>query len=124
MEYFFAFQVLSGFFAAFLASRKSRSTLGWFAIGMLVPLAGVIVAWKISPSRPLSPSKPSHRKKTLRPPKRCCGHYIPGCQGCPFFEKPLFDRTYQGERKGYCKFYNKDLLDQRDKKSASASAER
>ncbi len=58
-------------------------------------------------------AKKRHRrykaKKVKRRPKRCCGSYIPDCEGCPFFQRPLFGEPQAKGRKGRCLFYKRDL---------------
>jgi hypothetical protein len=46
-------------------------------------------------------------------PRRCCGSYIPDCQGCAFFTgKQLFESSADPRKKGYCERYGKDLLEE------------
>jgi hypothetical protein len=114
MPYVIAFQVLCGFFAAHVASRKGRSGLRWWFLGALIPVFGVVLSLAL-PERPgpvrLSEggmggsSVRSHRHR----PKRCCGSYIPDCHGCPYFRRQLFDSARSEGRKGHCEFYHKDL---------------
>ncbi|MFP4027987.1 MAG: hypothetical protein ACLFWL_09365 [Candidatus Brocadiia bacterium] len=126
MEYILAFQLLCGFFSAFLAVRKHRSLTGWFAIGLLVPVAGVIFAWVIGPYS-LKDSQKQSDMPTEKPagkrPKRCCGYYVPDCQGCPYFEKPLFDKSFEGDRKGRCRFYGRVLEQNEEEKKSRAIVE-
>ena len=111
-EYVVAFQLLCGGFAAFLAAGKRRSWPLWFALGLLIPILGVALAWWI-------PEKRGERRSSAReglrpkkcPPTRCVGHYIADCAGCPYFLKPLFDPSYSGPRKGYCTLFARDLLE-------------
>jgi len=108
-----AFQLLCGCFAGYVASQKGRNWFFWFLVG-LVPVLGVILALIVE-----KPHHPQARRdrtdgdrevaRERRPPLRCRGEYIPDCQGCPYFRKPLFDPTYAGTRKGWCDFFHKDL---------------
>ncbi len=119
--YLVAFQLLCGAFGAFLASRKRRSPAAWFAIAFAVPVVGVILAFTVREYRRAKPGVSKCRqeqRRTLQPPKRCCRSYIPDCLGCPYFNRPLFDDSYTGERKGYCRLFGKELLESGDRKTA------
>ena len=114
MSYLIAFQLLCGCFAGYVASQKGRNWFFWFLAGLVVPVLGVVLA--VIVARPRRPSAEGERPRAgteaareRRPPSRCCGSYIPDCQGCPYFRKPLFDPTYSGTRKGLCEFFHKEL---------------
>ena len=108
MEYLLAFQFLCGGFAAWGAARKRRSPLGWFAVGFLLPVLGVVLCLLVG-TRVRAEGSGRGRTRTRRRPKRCNGSYIPDCQGCPYFTKPLFDSSYDGKRRGRCAFFDCDL---------------
>ena len=116
MAYALAFQLLCGCFAAFLAGKKGRSRLAWFAVGLLIPIVGVGLAWSVSPRAAIPGATGRERaadaRTPRRRPKRCNGSYIPDCLGCPYFVKPLFDSSYSGSRKGRCKLLGRDLVDE------------
>lgn len=118
MEYIIAFQLLCGCFAGYVAAQKNRNWFWWFLVGLLVPVAGVIIALAVDAPRRGSGGRPRSRTRdretdTLKRPKRCCGRYIPDCKGCPYFSRPLFDGTYRGRKKGYCNFFKKDLVEEK-----------
>lgn len=122
MEYLVAFQLLCGCFAGYVASHKGRGWFAWFLLGALVPIAGVIAVLLVEepseepPEEDWTDELKEARKRKLKPPKRCCARYIPDCQGCPYFRKPLFDPTYTGSKKGYCELFEKELIEgQKDK---------
>ena len=46
----------------------------------------------------------------MKRPKRCCGSYIPDCEGCPYFKKALFESSPNSVKKGECRFFNRDLV--------------
>jgi hypothetical protein len=129
MEYLVAFQLLCGCFAGYVASRKERNWFAWFLIGALVPVFGVIAALLVdepateSPEDDWTEKLEETKKRKLKPPKRCCARYIPDCQGCPYFRKPLFDPTYSGSKKGYCELFEKDLIDSQEDKGAKITIE-
>jgi len=107
MEYLLAFQFLCGGFAAYVAARKRRSLLGWFAIGFLLPVLGAVLCLVVGARVRAGGPGPEPRKR--RRPKRCNGSYIPDCQGCPHFTKPLFDSSYNEKRRGRCEFFDREL---------------
>ena len=109
MEYLVAFQVLCAGFAAFVAARKGRSAILWFAVGLL-PVVGVVLALTVE--RPSARREGRGKGAEPRPPRRCRGSYIPDCEGCPFFTRPLFDASYQGPKKGYCKRFERTLSEE------------
>jgi len=126
MEYFLAIQLLSGLFAAFVAARKGRGALAWFALGLLLPVVGVVLALRVGPLR----ARAEHTGPGLQEaaaqrqaPRRCCGSYIPDCQGCPFFTRPLFDPSYEGPKKGYCQHFEKVLVEQGGREGSHAVSE-
>ena len=121
MAYLVAFQLLCGAFGAFLASRKRRSPAAWFAIAFALPIVGVILAYRVGEYRRAKPrlrEGRDERRRPLQPPKRCCGSYIPDCLGCPHFSRPLFDDSYTGGKKGYCRLFGKQLLESGERKTA------
>jgi len=130
MEYFVAFQLLCGCFAGFVASRKDRGWFVWFLLGTFVPVFGVIAAL-LANEPATEPAEENWtqelerktKNRKLKPPKRCCGRYIPDCQGCPYFRKPLFDPTYSGSKKGYCELFEKELIDNQKKKGVKITIE-
>lgn len=117
MEYLIAFQLLCGCFAGFAASRKKRNGILWFFIGTALPVIGVVLALTVGVPRKRAERAPHANDSGYghRRPSRCCGSYIPDCQGCPHFVRPLFDRSYTGHRKGFCKFFNKVLSEHAQK---------
>jgi len=55
------------------------------------------------------------RGKPARPPRRprrCRGRYIPDCQGCPYFRRPLFTDHPPENLKGQCTYFGEDLLEE------------
>lgn len=121
MEYLVAFQLLCGCFAGYVAAQKNRNWFWWFLIGTLVPVAGVIIALAVDENRPgagesrLSGGRHRSRENEKpKRPKRCCGRYIPDCKGCPYFSRPLFDGSYRGRKKGFCNFFKKDLVEEKN----------
>jgi len=118
MEYLVAFQLLCGCFAGYVAAQKHRNWFWWFLVGTLVPVAGVLIALAVD--RPDANRGHGNRGGTrnkegqkLQRPKRCCGDYIPDCHGCPYFSRPLFSGSDEGEKKGYCKFFKKELIEKK-----------
>lgn len=117
MEYLVAFQLLCGCFAGYVASHKKRNWFFWFLVGGAVPLLGVLAALMVEEPAEEEPGVPARGRngssgRERRPPSRCCGRYIPDCRGCPYFKRPLFDRTYSGARKGYCELFDKKLVEE------------
>jgi hypothetical protein len=121
MEYVIAFQLLCGCFAGYVASQKHRNWFWWFLVGTLVPVAGVLIALTVEDARTAErgrgPRRASEETQQPKRPKRCCGRYIPDCQGCPYFSRPLFDPSFdkETEKKGYCRFFKKDLVQREEK---------
>jgi hypothetical protein len=127
MEYIIVFQLLAGAFAAYVASRKGRSWFLWALFGALVPVVGAVCALLIGPARPAGaePTQAERREEKLkRVPRRCCGRYIPDCRGCPFFRRPLFDRSYEGDKRGYCERFDKELTAPKKTRDSKISVER
>ena len=118
---FVAWQLLCGGFAAFLAAGKRRSPVLWFAIGALLPVVGVALAWFVSPGgrRRAATLESGSSKKHL--PKRCVGYYVPDCAGCPYFIKPLFDPTYSADKKGYCTRFERPLMEKEEDAAGEVS---
>ncbi len=119
IAYLLAFQLLCGSFACFLAARRRRSRLAWFAVGTLVPVLGVLLALRVKQSTGRR-SAPGPGRKAKSPsgrsrPRRCSGSYIPECHGCPHFARPLFDATYGGSKKGHCGLFGRDLYVETEK---------
>ena len=115
MSYVIAFQVLCGFFSSYVAGRKGRARLRWWLVGALVPVFGVMLSL-LAPdaeagSGPATVGGKEGRRRSRKRPKRCCGSYIPDCQGCSFFRRHLFDPDPSEDKKGYCRFYGKDLTE-------------
>jgi hypothetical protein len=126
MEYFLAFQLLCGLFAAFVAARKGRSALVWFALGLLLPIVGVVLALRARPPRVRTEgprASVDEAASQRQPPRRCCGSYIPDCLGCPFFTRPLFDPSYEGPKKGYCQHFENVLVEEGDREGSPAVSE-
>jgi hypothetical protein len=122
MEYILAIQLLCGCFAAFAARRKGRSAVAWFAIGALLPVLGIVLALRAGRPRAPRRAAPNGSREAdaaLRPPRRCEGTYIADCLGCPFFSRPLFDETYEGPNKGYCRRFRRVLSDEKGKKGST-----
>lgn len=121
MEYLLAFQVLCGCFAAYVTARQGRNWLAWFAVGMLLPVVGVVLALsaakehlgrKATARRILWGKTDKLAEGAPRRPRRCRGSYIPDCQGCPYFRRnPLFEPGDDGPRKGYCRYYRQALVE-------------
>jgi len=121
MEYFVGFQILCGFFSAFVAARKGRSAGVWWFIGALLPVVGVVLSLTTTPVdvRPVAQEeKPSARRSPLRRASRCCGAYIADCRGCPYFRRRLFGAEEDDGTVGYCEFYGRDL-EEKSSKGAS-----
>jgi len=128
MEYLVAIQLLCGSFAAYVASRKNRNRFLWFLLGLAVPVGGVLMALIVGKGQ-RTPGKGVEspdvaEAEPRRPPKRCCGSYIPDCRGCPYFTRPLFDPSYGGRRKGYCELFEKELIEEAGARQAKIAAER
>lgn len=129
MHYLIVFQVLCGFFCAFLAGRKGRSRTTWWFVGALLPVFGVVLSLAVpqSPASALAaPRKPGRKRAARRPrkkPKRCCGSYIPDCFGCPYFRRQLFDPARLEGKKGYCEFFGKDLIAASKEKGSKVTIE-
>jgi len=115
MGYIVAFQLLCGLFASFVAARKRRSRLAWFAVGMLLPIVGVVLALKVRHSSVRRKAPVGGVSPGRRAPNRCSGCYIPDCLGCPHFSRPLFDPSYGDSRRGHCKLFGRDLFDDAQK---------
>ena len=116
MHYFIAFQILCGCFSAYVARRKGLNPVSWGLAGALLPVFGVVLAVAVSGSSSAAESLPGtgHRRPASPPrrPRRCCGSYLPDCFGCPFFRRQLFARDQAKDKKGYCEYYRKDLVDE------------
>jgi len=119
MQFLVVFQILCGFFGAFVAGRKGRSRLGWWFIGAFLPVFGAILclmapdaAAKVGATEQ-GDGADGIRKQRPRP-RRCCGSYIPDCQGCPYFRRPLFEAHREADGKGTCTFYGKQLREEAD----------
>lgn len=127
VAYAVAFQLLCGSFAAFLAGRKGRSRIAWFAVGLLVPIIGVALAWSAAPRAAGPKAKRRDRapgaQRQRRRPRRCTGSYIPDCLGCRYFIRPLFDPSYSGFRKGRCELLGRDLVDEAERESSKPASE-
>ncbi len=110
MHYLIVFQILCGFFAAYVASRKARSPVLWWFAGSFLPVVGVVWVLLVSQAVPGGAprtggcSGPDRQKR----PKRCCGEFLPDCRGCAYFRRRLFRSEQEGDR-GYCEFYQKTL---------------
>ena len=111
MEHVVVFQLLCGCFAGFVAARKGRNWLLWFAVGALVPVVGVALAWGAAARPARAADAAAGRQRRRRAPKRCTGLYIADCQGCPYFRRPLFDASYSESKKGYCERFGRTLFD-------------
>jgi hypothetical protein len=110
MHYLIVFQILCGFFAAYVASRKARSPVLWWFAGTFLPVVGVVWALLVSDAVPGGAPRTGGRSGPGRSkrPKRCCGEFLPDCRGCPHFRRRLF-RSEQDGDPGYCEFYEKTL---------------
>ncbi len=49
------FFVITGSITAVIASKKNRSAVGFFILGFVLPLLGIIVALIVSPGQPPAP---------------------------------------------------------------------
>lgn len=122
MEYLIAFQLLCGAFGAYLARRKNRSVVLWFGIAAVVPVAGVVLALVVGKAGRTEAKKAKRKKgehggkNRPRRPRRCNGSYISDCRGCPYFYRPLFDTTYDENHKGRCRFYDRELYEEKVEK--------
>lgn len=128
MYYVIAFQVLCGFFSAYVADRKGRNGVLWWFVGALVPVFGVALSLALPQApgpRPLSAGAAGERgeRSRRRRPKRCCGSYIPDCHGCPYFRRQLFDPGRSEGKKGRCEFYEKDLVPPPESEASQVSIE-
>jgi len=119
MHYLIVFQILCGCLSAFAAGRKGRNRTLWWAIGAFVPLFGVLIALMV-PEAGAGLRAPRNRRGRIEEvqadrrsrPRRCRGSYIPDCQGCPYFRRPLFDADPQPHKKGTCTFLGKELWEE------------
>lgn len=98
-------------FGAYVARRRGRSPVLWGLAAGLVPVAGVVICWRLKPP---SPKHSTDDEKAIlafprQRPKRCCGSYIPDCHGCSYFRRSLFDTAHDDAFKGYCSFFEKEL---------------
>jgi hypothetical protein len=124
MYYVVAFQVLCGFFSAFVAGRKGRSRIVWWLIGALLPVLGVVLSLTAADRGASSAGGPgAGGRRKGRKPKRCCGAYIADCLGCPNFRRQLFEDSPPAARKGYCDFLQKDLFDAAPRPAAKITIE-
>ena len=119
MEYVVVFQVFCGFFAAFVAARKERSVLAWFAIGTLLPVVGVALALRVK----RTPARGGKERTVRQAPRRCRGSFIPDCRGCPFFSRPLFDPSQDSSKKGYCQRFERVLVQENGRKGSRVTFE-
>lgn len=128
VHYFVVLQIICGFFSAFVAGRKGRRRATWWLIGALLPVVGVVLALLAEPVRSEAPGQAGRRQQPApsrprRRPTRCCGCYIPDCQGCPHFRRRLFaSRQTSGDR-GFCEYYNRDLVDAEQRDGAGVAVE-
>jgi len=123
-NYLIVMQVLCGAFSAYVAGRKGRSRWAWFFIGTLVPVLGVVLALlaeqvKTESEDRVGPAGLGGRKVKARRPLRCCGSYIPDCQGCPHFRRQLFAGERRADVKGHCAYYGKDLTEDAEQQDPS-----
>ncbi len=112
MLYVFAFLAFCGFFCAHVAHRKGRNPWLWGAAGALLPVLGVALCLMASAAP--TPAATGREQVEARPrqrPRRCCGEFIPDCRGCPYFRRPLFRHDASPDERGYCEFYDRNLVD-------------
>jgi hypothetical protein len=118
MQYLIAFQLLCGCFSAFVAGRKGRNRLAWWVVGALVPVFGVLLSLMVPEATGIPVVRPGRKRRERHPrkpparPKRCRDSYVPDCQGCPYFRRPLFDAERTAGKKGTCTFFGNDLVEQ------------
>jgi hypothetical protein len=125
MYFFICVQLLCGLFACFVAKAKNRSATLWLLLGAILPILGVVIILILSPKdAPLSEEKDSSEQKPKRRPKRCCGSYLPDCHGCPYFSRPLFDNSYNENKKGRCEFFGRDLYEEPEERKSSVRIEK
>lgn len=112
MLHVLALQIACGAFAAFVAARNGRNRAVWFAIGMLLPVLGVVLA--LSAKKPYAPGEYTGgaTRSLPRRPKRCIGAYTADCLGCRHFSRPLFDDSYKNGKKGRCGLFRRELIEQ------------
>jgi len=114
MHYFVAFQILCGFFAAYVAVRKGRSGLRWWCAGAFLPVVGVALALTVDRRRGSDTGEETSEdpQEPLRRPRRCSGQFIPDCLGCAHFRRRLFGSEAGETVRGYCEFYARELCDE------------
>ncbi|MFO8006485.1 MAG: hypothetical protein R6V05_01985 [Candidatus Brocadiia bacterium] len=114
MHYLVAFQILCGFFAAYVAVRKERSGLRWWCVGALLPAVGVALALMVDSASGSGPGDDTSGgpQEPLRRPRRCSGQFIPDCLGCAHFRRRLFGSEADEMVRGYCEFYARELCDE------------
>ena len=119
LNYVMILMIVCAFASSRIAARKGHNATQWWVIG-LVPVFGVMLALMAYDAAPgqAAPRKRAARKAKDAPlrkrPKRCCGHYIPECWGCPFFRRNLFVADPQEAKRGYCEHFKRELTDRPD----------
>ncbi len=118
--YVIVFLLACGLITGLTAHFKGENIFEWGLTGIFLPIIGILllITGHKPPHKRKKGTDGRHAKKKVRKrPKRCCGSYIPDCEGCPFFQKSLFaDNTVQTGKKGDCLFYHRELKDDHHQK--------
>ncbi len=116
LSYILVFQIACGISALLIAQRKGRNRPAWLAAGTFLPVIGLALILVLKPlkARKQAARGKQRNKARMRPPKRCCGSYIPDCEGCPYFVRVLFEEEVIEGKKGDCRFYGRELTVETD----------
>jgi len=113
MPYLIAGLILSGLVAGYVAGRKGRSRIAWMAVGMFLPGLGILLSIAVPERGDADGSPeggaPARKAHVRRRPRRCCGSWIPDCQGCDWFHRELFRSSQTTDSVGYCEYYGRRL---------------
>jgi hypothetical protein len=107
-----ALMLISGVAAGYVAGRKGRSRIAWAAIGTALPLLGVLLCIAVPERGAGDDSRQTGAARKPRPrrrPRRCCGSWIPDCQGCDWYHRELFTSSETSDSAGYCEYYGRKL---------------
>ena len=111
--YLIAGLILSGLAAGYVAGRKGRSRIAWAAVGTFLPGLGILLSIAVPERGGTDDSQEagvgSRKSPPRRRPRRCCGSWIPDCQGCDWFHRELFRSSETTDAAGYCEYYGRRL---------------